>query len=121
MPKPNGWVALTDAQVPATAGVATCVVSALTTAIVATHPGTQPKADHPAAEKIVTADTLSSEDIEITTEEDTLEVRNILNEATKADTNSETLYGFINERGEEIVPTKYGRQNLSNNLKIKLL
>ena len=92
VPKPNGWMALSAAQVPVTAGVTTCVVGALTTAILATHPASKSNADHPATEKVVTADTLSSEDIEITAEEDTLEVGNILNEATKADTNSETSF-----------------------------
>ena len=92
VPKPNGWMALSAAQVPVTAGVTTCLVGALTTAIVATHPASKSNADHPATEKVVTADTLSSEDIEITAEEDTLEVGNILNEATKADTSSETSF-----------------------------
>lgn len=104
VPKPNGWVALTAAQVPVTAGVTTCVVGALTTAIVATHPASKSNADHPATEKVVTADTLSSEDIEITAEEDTLEVGNILNEATKADTNSETpLVAQINTKAQESI------------------
>lgn len=104
VPKPNGWVALSAAQVPATAGVATCVLGALTTALVATHPVSQPEADHPTTKNIVTTDTLSSADIEMAVEEDTLEVRNIINEATKADTNNETpLVAQIKTKAQESI------------------
>lgn len=107
VPKPNGWIVLSAAQVPVTAGVTTGVVGALTTALVAMHPMLQPDSALPAAAKIVTMDTLSSENVEATTEEDVLEVGNLINKVTKLDSNSNnamTSNVQSNTKSQEFIP-----------------
>lgn len=88
VPKPNGWVTLSAAQVPEIVGVTTCVVGALTTAIVATHPVSKSNATHPITEKTVTVDTFPSENMEIVADNDMLEGEKIINAAIKTDSNS---------------------------------